>query len=77
MTLSACRECGAQVSSQAKNCPHCGVRSPTKKPMKLVDWIVGLAGCALIGWLVLQTPWGKSVVADFIKGFRADQEQSR
>jgi nucleoside permease NupC len=45
--------------------------------MKLVDWIVGLALWILIGWLVLQTPWGKSVVSDFIKGFRADQEQSR
>lgn len=29
MGLKACRECGAQVSTEANVCPHCGVRDPT------------------------------------------------
>jgi hypothetical protein len=28
MGLGGCRECGKQVSSEAKSCPHCGVDSP-------------------------------------------------
>ena len=30
MALKPCRECGANVSTEAKICPHCGVRSPTR-----------------------------------------------
>jgi hypothetical protein len=30
MALKPCRECGAQVSTEAEICPHCGVRSPTR-----------------------------------------------
>lgn len=29
MTLSPCRECGEQVSTQAKSCPKCGVPDPS------------------------------------------------
>lgn len=29
MALKPCRECGAQVSTEAEVCPHCGVRTPT------------------------------------------------
>lgn len=32
MALSSCRECGAQVSTEAKTCPSCGVKAPTKRP---------------------------------------------
>lgn len=28
MGLTECRECGEDVSSQAKKCPHCGVTNP-------------------------------------------------
>ena len=28
MALVTCRECGAEVSSEAKTCPHCGIKSP-------------------------------------------------
>ncbi len=30
MPLTQCRECGAQVSTEARSCPHCGVPSPTE-----------------------------------------------
>ena len=32
MALSTCKECGAQVSTEAKSCPSCGVKAPTKRP---------------------------------------------
>lgn len=31
MALKPCRECGAQVSTKAEVCPHCGVHSPTSE----------------------------------------------
>ena len=31
MALSTCKECGAQVSTEAKTCPHCGVMAPTQR----------------------------------------------
>jgi len=30
MSVTKCRECGKEVSSKAKTCPHCGVGSPAK-----------------------------------------------
>ena len=31
MTLTTCRECGTEVSTEAQICPHCGVAYPWKK----------------------------------------------
>ena len=31
MAISTCKECGKQVSTEAKACPHCGAAAPTKK----------------------------------------------
>ena len=39
MALIACRECGPDVSTEAKTCPKCGVR--IKKPSKLWMWLIG------------------------------------
>jgi hypothetical protein len=39
MTLIKCRECEAQVSSDAKTCPKCG--APVPHP-KLWPWVVGI-----------------------------------
>jgi hypothetical protein len=39
MAIGKCRECGREVSSEAKTCPQCGVASPVKKgvsPLRLV-----------------------------------------
>jgi hypothetical protein len=33
MTLSTCRECGREVSSEAAWCPHCGLPNPTHQNM--------------------------------------------
>lgn len=32
MAIIKCRECGADISSEAKACPHCGCPSKEKKP---------------------------------------------
>lgn len=50
MALSACRECGAQVSDQAPTCPSCGIEVPIltahKKLQRAGDNLMG-CGCAL------------------------------
>jgi hypothetical protein len=33
MALRPCRECNAQVSTEAEVCPHCGVPNPTSSPI--------------------------------------------
>lgn len=47
MALNACKECGKEVSQQAKKCPHCGVPHPTIK--------ISGKGC-LILFLILFVP---------------------
>ena len=32
MALKKCRECGTEVSTEATQCPHCGVKDPTSSP---------------------------------------------
>lgn len=39
MALIACKECGAQVSNKAGNCPACGVK--IQKPTSVLTWVVG------------------------------------
>src|SRR5689334_16362869 len=29
MALKPCRECGREISTEAKSCPHCGKKAPT------------------------------------------------
>ena len=43
MTLIKCKDCGADVSTDVKNCPKCGAK--VKKPM-------GLASKAVLGAIV-------------------------
>ena len=33
MALGKCRECGKEASSEAKACPHCGVKNPVSSGM--------------------------------------------
>jgi len=34
MAMTTCKECGKQVSTEAKACPHCGAVAPAKKKAK-------------------------------------------
>ena len=46
MAIRKCKECGKEVSSTAKTCPHCGISNPG---VRLVDYIKGF----FIGIIVL------------------------
>lgn len=52
MAIAKCRECGTEVSDQAKTCPKCGVNTPVKKTSIFVKIIAGLFGIAVLGNVV-------------------------
>lgn len=47
MALQACHECRAQISSEAKTCPHCGV-TPKNKTNSLSAMIGGVFAIGMI-----------------------------
>lgn len=50
MAMKACRECGKEVSTEAKTCPHCGVKSPVRKGLGLGSKIVlGIFALGILG----------------------------
>lgn len=49
MVLVRCKECGAEVSTQAETCPKCGVKKPTKKHSGCFILIVGFLALGIIG----------------------------
>ena len=52
MAMGKCRECGTEVSDQAKTCPKCGVSKPVKKTSLLVKLLAGFIGIALLGNII-------------------------
>lgn len=52
MAMGKCRECGAEVSDQAKTCPKCGVSKPVKKTSLLVKLLAGFIGLAVLGNII-------------------------
>ena len=44
MALIKCKECGQQVSTDAKTCPHCGTRSVTSSKLSMLLGILVLLG---------------------------------
>ncbi|WP_155950186.1 hypothetical protein [Rhodanobacter sp. OR92] len=51
MALINCRECGKQVASSAKICPHCGITTPNKSSVQ--GALIGkLLIAGLFGWAV-------------------------
>lgn len=56
MTLSKCKECGNQVSNEAKIFPNCGVSSPAlqakKETSKGMKWFLYIIGFSIFGNLV-------------------------
>ena len=54
MAITTCKECGKQVSTEAKTCPHCGTSAPSKKKSKggigkwlLIAFAIGLVAMIL------------------------------
>ena len=61
MALIKCKECGKEVSSSAKSCPHCGINNPglsAKTFFAGMFFVVGIAYLAikLISWSDTPTP---------------------
>ena len=46
MALKPCRECGKEVSTTAKTCPHCGTLHPANTAAAVGSGLMG-CGCAL------------------------------
>lgn len=55
MALIVCKECGNEVSSNAKSCPKCGaiLRKPSRSILgKIVKWIFIFFNLIMIFWTV-------------------------
>lgn len=50
MSLINCPECGKEISSSAKTCPHCGYKTCTRKPAAII--ILAVIG-GIIAFLVI------------------------
>ena len=56
MAMTICRECGGDVSTSARTCPHCGVKNPgMSKGKHAVATGCGTAACLpwIIGIIIL------------------------
>ena len=51
MAMAKCKECGKEVSTKAKVCPHCGVKNPGVKTSEV---IVGLLFILAVGFGVVK-----------------------
>ena len=49
MAMTTCRECGKEVSSEARSCPHCGVSAPGRRGVHISTG----AGCLIIAIVLL------------------------
>jgi len=53
MALVPCRECGKEVSDEAKTCPYCGIRTPSKARRKrkfIITAVIILVIVGLSAW---------------------------
>lgn len=57
MAMKSCRECGQQVSSEAKVCPGCGVKKPYKSPVR------GLIFLFIIGFSIFKECSGEKIAS--------------
>ncbi|MAQ51806.1 MAG: zinc ribbon domain-containing protein, partial [Pseudomonas sp.] len=48
MAVGKCKECGGQVASSAKACPHCGAK--VKKSVGILGWLFVLLVVLPIAW---------------------------
>lgn len=52
MALKNCRECGTEVSDQAKTCPRCGIKNPVKRTSLVTKILLGIVAVPFIVILV-------------------------
>lgn len=60
MAMAKCRECGTEVSDEAKTCPKCGISKPVKKTSLAVKILAGIFGIALLGNIIGGNSGGSS-----------------
>ena len=48
MAVGKCKECGGQIASSAKVCPHCGAK--VKKSVGILGWLFVLLVVLPIAW---------------------------
>ena len=60
MAMAKCRECGTEVSDEAKVCPKCGISKPVKKTSLIVKILAGIFGVAIFGNIVSGINGGSS-----------------
>lgn len=53
MAMAPCRECGKEVSTTAKTCPHCGTQWPANKAALIGQ---GMQSCGCIMTLLITIP---------------------
>jgi hypothetical protein len=51
MSLTKCRECGKEVSTEAKACPHCGIKNPAP-PSRAGNVIKLIIGAVMLAFIV-------------------------
>lgn len=52
MAMDKCRECGTEVSDEAKKCPKCGIAKPVNKTSTSTKVIAGLFGFGIL-WSIV------------------------
>ncbi|WP_250472213.1 zinc ribbon domain-containing protein [Caballeronia sp. GAFFF1] len=52
MALKKCRECGTEVSEQAKVCPKCGIQNPVKRSSLFAKILLALIALFVIGGIL-------------------------
>jgi len=68
MAVKKCKECGGQVSTSAKTCPHCGAN---QKKVGVVGWLFVLVFVLPLGWSI-----GSSMNNDSPAGTSANTAKS-
>jgi hypothetical protein len=52
MALKPCKECGREISTDAKSCPHCGKNyNLWRGPLNLIAILIGFALALIVFWL--------------------------
>ena len=49
MAMAPCRECGKEVSEQAKVCPNCGVKTPSARRHKMRTYMTAGLATVILG----------------------------
>jgi hypothetical protein len=63
VALKPCRECKTEISTEAKTCPHCGVRGPTgtTEQQTLARFLLCIVGCFILMASISSAFTGKEV----------------